>query len=282
MEAVKYTTAKPKQQETKSEFKPKFNEAMLPISNFIERADAMKESWGVTTLYSSGDLNLNEYLGGSKQGALGRKNGYEMVLIYGDTGKGKSTLGLNLVADAIKKGVKVGLMILEDDPADVVNRLRLIVGPEIDKANNVFFVADQSEGYTLDQALKAVELWFEQCDLILLDHLEYLWKGSVGQSERDKWTAQEIWMRRLNTLMKKNKKTIIMIQHTNKGGKDTQGMNKIMGSSSLQQTATKVIEFGRLDDGASYLRLWKTRFTPYRDHTLRININKFKISVDTV
>lgn len=275
-----YKDAKPKQ---KQEFRvePKFNAALLPVSDFIERADAMKDSWGVTDLYSSGDTHLNEYLGGNPKGAYGRPSGYEMVLIYGDTGKGKSTLGLNLVADPIKKGVNVGLMILEDDPADVLNRLRLIVGSEIDEAKNVFFLAEQSEGYTLEQALEAVETWFEFCDVILLDHLEYLWKGSVGQSERDKWTAQEIWMRKLNTLMKRKKKTIIMIQHTNKGGKDTQGMNRIMGSSSLQQTATKVIEFGRLDDGASYLRMWKTRFTPFRDNTLRIQINKFKISVET-
>lgn len=282
MDTVTYKTAKPKETTTKTQLNPRFNGALLPVSSFVERANAMKDSWGVTDLYSAGDPRLNEYLGGTSRGAYGRPEGYEMVLIFGDTGKGKSTLGLNLVADPIKKGKNVGLMILEDDPADVVNRLRLIVGPEIDEAKNVFFTADQSEGYTLDQALEAIENWFEFCDVILLDHLEYLWKGSVGQSERDKWTAQEIWMRRLNTLMKQTKKTIIMIQHTNKGGKDTQGMNKIMGSSSLQQTATKVLEFGRLDDGASYIRMWKTRFTPYRDHTLRLKIEAFKISVDVV
>lgn len=281
MATVDYEKLKPKKRTAFKKLEPKFNTKMLPLQDFIPRADAMKHSWGVTDLYSTGDLNLNLYLGGSPKGGYGRENGYEIVLIYGETGSGKSTLGLNLVAEPIKQGVNVGLMILEDDPADVVNRLRLIVGPDVDKASNVFFVADQSEGYTLEQALEAVDTWFEACDIILLDHLEYLWKGSVGQSERDKWTAQEIFMRRLNTLMKETQKTIIMVQHTNKGGKDTNGMNKIMGSSSLQQTATKVIEFGRLDDGASFLRLWKTRFTPFKDYALRLKVDKFKIEVET-
>ena len=265
---------------SQQEIKPHFNTALLPVNKFTKRADELIKDFGVTGMYSSGDLEINRYLGGTTVGAYGRKNGYELVLIFGDTGAGKSTLGLNLVVDPIRKGKRVGLMILEDDPSDVVNRMRMIYGPDIDEKNNVFFSDDQSNGYTLEQALDAIEDWLKVCDVILLDHLEYLWKGSIGQSERDKWTAQEIWMRRLNSLMKRTNKTIIMVQHTNKGGKDTKGMNQIMGSSSLQQTATKVIQFGRLEDGASFMRLWKTRFTPYRSKSLRLKVDKFKISYD--
>ena len=54
-------------------------------------------------------------------------------------------------------------------------------------------------------------------------------------------------------------------------------MNNIMGSSSLQQTATKVIEYGRAKDGTSSLRLWKTRFTPYRPDPIQIAIHNFKL-----
>ena len=97
----------------------------------------------------------------------------------------------------------------------------------------------------------------------------------MGQSERDKFTQQEIWMRRLNTLMKQTGKTIVMIQHTNKTKEE--GMERIKGSSSLQQTATKVIEFNRNQEGYTMLRLWKTRFTPYRNEPLKVRLNNFLI-----
>lgn len=255
---------------------PRFNQALVPLQEHIARADDAKDGWGTTDKYSTGVAELNRYLGGSDKGGYGRRKGYEIVLIFGEPGQGKSTLGLNLMLDPIKKGAKVGLMILEDDPADVLNRMRVMVGPSIDQARNVFFTNDQSEGYTLEQALEAIENWFKVCDVVFLDHLEYLWKGSVGQSDKDKWTAQEIWMRKLNLLMKKTGKTIVMVQHVNKAG-TAEGMNKIMGSSSLQQTATKVIEFGRNKEGVTMLRLWKTRFTPYRSEPIQITIDNFKL-----
>lgn len=253
--------------------RPHFNQALVPLQNFIEKADQLKDGWGVTDLYSTGCPELDDYLGGG----YGRRNGgYEIVLIFGNPGQGKSALGLNMMLDPIKQGKTVGLMILEDDPADVLNRLRLMTGGTIDSRHNVFFLAEQNEGYTLPQALDAVEKWFEICDVVLLDHLEYLWAGAVGQSERDKFTQQEIWMRRLNTLMKENGKTIIMIQHVNKG--QGEGMERIKGSSSLQQTATKVMEFNRDKDGLLKLRLWKTRFTPYRDKPIQLRLDNFLIS----
>lgn len=257
---------------SKKKIEPRFDQGLVPVQKHLARADEMKAGWGYTDRYSTGCGELDVYLGGG----YGRRKGYEIVLVYGNPGQGKSTIGLNFMVDPIRRGDNVGLMILEDDPADVVNRLRMIYGPDIDEARNVFFVNDQSEGYTLEQALDAIENWFKVCDVVFLDHLEYLWKGSVGQSEKDKWTAQEIWMRKLNLLMKRTGKTIVMIQHTNKSA-NAEGMNNIMGSSSLQQTATKVIEYGRGKDGASMLRLWKTRFTPYRNEAIQIAIDKFKL-----
>ena len=257
---------------SKKNIEPRFDQGLVPVQKHLERANEMKDGWGTTDRYSTGNPELDMYLGGG----YGRRKGYEIVLIYGNPGQGKSTIGLNFMVDPIRKGDNVGLMILEDDPADVVNRMRLIYGPEIDEARNVFFVNDQSEGYTLEQALDAIENWFKVCDVVFLDHLEYLWKGSVGQSDKDKWTAQEIWMRKLNLLMKRTGKTIVMVQHTNKSS-NAEGMNNIMGSSSLQQTATKVIEYGRDKSGVSLLRLWKTRFTPYRNDPIQIVIDSFKL-----
>lgn len=250
---------------------PKFKQALVPLQAHMERADELKQSFGRTDLYKTGSPKLDEYLGSG----FGRKSGYEMVLIHAEPGVGKSLLGLNMMIDPIKKGVNVGLMILEDDPADVLNRLRVMTDGEIDNTDNVFFADDQSEGYTLEQAMQAIEMWFDVCDVILLDHLEYLFVGAVGESERAQYQRQEVWMRRLNSLMKKNGKTIVMIQHTNKG--DGEGMGKIKGSSAFAQTCSKVISLKRGDHGNLMLMLQKTRFTPYRTNWIEVGVDRFRL-----
>lgn len=187
---------------------------------------------------------------------------------------GKSIFGLNMMLDPIMKGERVGLMVLEDDPADVVNRLRVMTNGAIDDASNVFFAEDQSQGYTLDQALQAVEEWFKVCDVIFLDHLEYLFAGALGESERDVFMKQAIWMRRLNSLMKGNGKTIVMVQHTNKT--QEQGLNKIKGSGAFAQTCTKIIEVNKIPGGTT-VKLWKSRFTITRDEWLELSLSNFRI-----
>lgn len=251
---------------------PEFKQALVPLQTHLGRADELKESFGKTDLYKTGSPALDAYLGGG----IGRKSGYEMVLIHAEPGMGKSLLGLNMMLDPIKKGLNVGMMILEDDPADVLNRLRMMTNNEIDEADNVFFADDQSGGYTLEQAMDAIEMWFDVCDVILLDHLEYLFVGSVGESERQQYQRQEVWMRKLNTLMKANGKTIVMIQHTNKGGDEN--MSRIKGSSAFAQTCSKVIFLKRGENGNLNLMLQKTRFTPYRTNWLEVKVDRFRVA----
>ena len=251
---------------------PTFNQALIPLQKHISKADELRDSFGRTDLYSTGSKQLDEYLGGG----FGRKNsGYEMVLIYGPSGSGKSLLGLNMMLDPILKGLNVGLMVLEDEPADVVNRMRVMTDGEIDNQHNVFFADEQNNGYTLEQALTAIEEWFSVCDIVLLDHLEYLFAGSVGESERNQFQKQEVWMRHLNGLMKRTGKTIVMIQHVNKSNSD--GVDKIKGSSAFVQTCSKVIEMKRNTDGNWSLKLQKTRFTPFRSAWFDIGIDRFKL-----
>lgn len=82
-------------------------------------------------------------------------------------------------------------------------------------------------------------------------------------------------MRKLNSLMKKNGKTIVMIQHTNKGGEE--GMSKIKGSSAFAQTCSKVIFLKRGNDGNLMLILQKTRFTPYRSTWIEVGVDRFRL-----
>lgn len=250
--------------------RPQFNKALLPLQSFIPKADSSKANFGRTDLYKTGSYHLDEYLGGG----YGREGNYEIILIFGNSGVGKSLVALNMVLDPIAKGKKVGLMILEDDPADVLNRMRAMTDGNIDNAQNVFFAADQSNGYTLEQAMEAIDKWFEKCDVILLDHLEYLFAGSVMESESQVWNKQAIWMRHLNSLMKKNGKTIILVQHVNKS--QAEGVDKIKGSGAFVQTCTKVIEVKRILNGWT-LMLHKTRFTPYRTEWQEVGVERFRV-----
>lgn len=237
-----------------------------PLPLFKDLADKAAKNNGVTDLYPTDDPVLNEYLGGG----IGRQSGYEIVLIFGPTGSFKSTLALNLAAPAIRQNKKVALWILEDAPEDVYNRLRSILGEDVKTYYNTWLLADQSQGYTITQAKSQLEQILNTADVLLLDHLEYLFSGSVGEPERDKWTKQEMFMRDINNIVKNSGKTVILVQHTNKSLGE--GMDQIKGSSALQQTATKVLSIKKISNESKNIkqydeRAWSDR---YNGNTLTI------------
>ena len=86
-------------------------------------------------------------------------------------------------------------------------------------------------------------------------------------------------MRKMNNVMKHTNKTLIIVSHTSKGGgKDgKQGVDKIIGSSAVAQVSTKVIEINRKEDGLHGIRLWKTRFTPYRYCGVQIRLDNMRV-----
>lgn len=235
------------------------------IGDFYDKAQEMKQHWGKTTLYTTGSRDLDHYFGGG----FGRQKGYEIVLLYGDTGIGKSTVALNWLAPAIKAGVKVGLLVLEDDMADVSNRLAAILSPqeyaEMNNRNNVRCLPEDAltRSWKLPDLLEYIEAWFNDgVDLILLDHIQFAFENAESIKGENEYIAQRVFMRSLNQLMKRVNKTIILISHINKAGM-AKGMNKIVGSSSIAQASTKVIEVSGEKDWENALRfqLWKSRFT---------------------
>lgn len=237
-----------------------------PLPLFKDLADKAAKNNGITDLYPTDDPVLNEYLGGG----IGRQSGYEVVLIFGPTGSFKSTLALNLAAPAIRQNKKVALWILEDAPEDVYNRLRSILGEDVKTYYNTWLLADQSQGYTITQAKSQLEQILNTADVLLLDHLEYLFSGSVGEPERDKWTKQEMFMRNINNIVKNSGKTVILVQHTNKSLGE--GMDQIKGSSALQQTATKVLSIKKISNESKSIKqydekAWSDR---YNGNTLTI------------
>lgn len=246
------------------------------IGDFKAEADELKQTYGVTNYFTTGHEKLDQYLGGG----FGRSNGYEIVLLYGSTGIGKSLVSLNMIAPAITSGRKIGLLILEDDMADASVRLSFILSPSeyanMNNARNVRCIPKDalSKSWKLEDLLKLIEEWFEAgIELILLDHLQFAFESAEAIKGENEYVAQRVFMQKLNQLMKKTKKTIILVSHINKDN-GSRGMNKIVGSGAIAQAATKVIEVSReKDTGDTVLRLWKSRFTRTPDHSWHMKLN---------
>lgn len=252
------------------------------LRDFAEEAAKLRQTWGRTDLFLAsnragrgreGGPNFNRYLGGG----YGRRDGYEIVLLYGDTGVGKSTVGLNFLQDPIEKGKRVGLLVLEDAGADVFIRLSNILGAEGTKkyimgGDSIHFMPQEDlvKSWNLDDLLNLIEEWFvdRKIDVIFLDHLQFAFEGAESIKGENEYISQRIFMQKLNQLMKKLEKTIILISHVNKSV-GAKGMSKIVGSGSIAQAATKVIEVEEdADMGTGALKIWyrKSRFTAKPKH----------------
>lgn len=255
------------------------------LRDFKEEADKLRATWGRTEHFSTGAKVLDDHIGGG----YGRKDGYEIVLLYGDTGVGKSTVGLNFLHDPIIKNNKVGLLVLEDAGADVYIRLSTILGTENTKkfitgSDNIHFMPQEDlvKSWNLDDLLKLIEEWFvdRKIDVIFLDHLQFAFEGAESIKGENEYISQRIFMQKLNQLMKKMNKTIILISHVNKAN-NAKGMAKIVGSGSIAQAGTKVIEVEEDKDmGVGALKIWlrKSRFTarPVHHYSMRLKDGKLE------
>lgn len=241
------------------------------LSDFNEEADKLLENDGKTNLYSFGEAGLDAYFGGG----YGKKDDYEIVLLFGDTGIGKSTFALNMVADPIRRGQKVGLLMLEDRGAAANLKLRKMLGQKIIDGNrtNIHFTPDDvvsgEKLWGLEDFIELIDEWFSvrKMDLILLDHIQYTFESAVGLKNENEYIAQRVFVRKLNYLIRKHNKTIILVSHINKSGQ-AKGMGKIIGSGGIAGSATKVIEILRDKDSEGMMRtmMWKTRHTASRFH----------------
>lgn len=255
------------------------NLGLRPANSLLEDARKDMGEWGTTDLYSTGDPILDEYLGGG----YGRKDGYEIMTIFGDTGMNKSTLATTMILDPALKGTQVAYFALEDDPKDVVRRMIVQCGDDEEKlkkiTSNVMFMPE-NDGYTLDMMADAIEDIFMVADIVVVDPLQFIFEASVAEKGETEFNRQRLFMRKMNNIMKHTNKTLIIVSHTSKGGggKDAKrGLDKIIGSSAVAQVSTKVLEIDRKEDGVQGIRLWKTRFTPYRFTGVQVRLNNMKV-----
>lgn len=260
----------------------KINLGMTPATALIDQAKAEMDSWGKTDLYSTGDQILDEYLGNSFTGGYGRKDGYEIITIFGDTGMNKSTFATSMILDPASKGTQIAYFALEDDPKDVVRRIMIQCNMDEEKVktitNNILFMPE-SDGYTLDAMAEAIEKIFDVADIVVIDPLQFIFEASVAEKGETEFNRQRLFMRKMNNLMKHTNKTLIIVSHTGKGGgKDARtGVDRIIGSSAVAQVSTKVIEINRKEDGLQGIRLWKTRFTPYRFCGVQVRLDNMVV-----
>jgi predicted ATP-dependent serine protease len=181
-------------------------------------------------------------------------------------------VALNLMTPAIRSGMKTGLLVLEDDMADVSVRMsQILIRSEYAAMNANSTVRclpkdELTKSWKLDDLLEYIEAWFNDgIEIILLDHLQFAFESAESIKGENEWIAQRIFMQKLNQLMKRVKKTIILVSHVNKAN-GSKGMDKIVGSGAIPQAATKVIEIS--DDklnGVIRLNLRKSRFTRKAD-----------------
>lgn len=241
---------------------------VVHLTDFDDEADKLKATYGQTSLYSMGSTDLDKYF----RGGYGRQNGYEIVVLFGATGIGKSTFALNMMLDPIRRGKRVGLLMLEDDGADVNLKLRKMLGhAEMHQHREQvhFTPADVVSGeklWGLEDLLGLIEEWFtlRNLDIILLDHLQFAFESAIAIQGENEYIAQRVFVRRINYLVRKLQKTIILVSHVGKNNQ-AKGMDRIIGSAGIAGSATKAIEVKR--DGEIMLtRYWKSRFTSVPDH----------------
>jgi predicted ATP-dependent serine protease len=237
------------------------------LTDFDTETNDLQKTYGTTPLYSTGSADLDKYL----CGGYGRPGGYEIVVLFGATGIGKSTLALNLIIEPIKKGAKVGLLMLEDDGPDVNAKIRKLFGGDFSKyREQIHFtpaeVVDGSKLWGLDELLVLIESWFTDrgLDIIILDPLQFAFESAIAIKGENEYISQRIFVRRINYLVRKLNKTIILVSHIGKNNQ-AKGMDRIIGSSGIAGSATKTIEIKK-DGGLMLARYWKSRFTPTPDH----------------
>lgn len=251
--------------------------------DFAQEAELLKANYGRTSLYSTSALKLDSYLGGG----FGRENAYEVVLLFGPTKIGKSTVALNFAGAAIKQGQRVGIMNLEDDSPDVFLRLAMIVGKQatedyILRGDTVHLMAPSAVGkpWKLTELIELIESWFtdRKIDLLVLDHLQFAFEAADFRGENE-YQAQRTFMRELNGLMRRVKKTIILVSHIGKAtGAAGVGVNKIVGSSGIAAASTKLIELSKDGSGQLWLQEWGSRFTATPDLPHPVRLDNLRLS----
>lgn len=249
--------------------KPKGHSETSFLDDFTAEADKNRDSFGKTELYSTGFWQLDKWMGGG----FGKAGSFEVVLVFGEPGVGKSTVAMQFMKDSVEKGVPQAWIILEDDLADANMRFRMMfhnveTGTKVlRKSGPRVLSPDMIEhGYSLDDVYNWIEARIaEGIELFLFDHIQFAFDDSEDAGEQNEIVRQRNFMKRLVGLFKRSHCTMVLVSHTNKD-RNNKAMGRILGSTAIAQTATKIIEVTRNQDGTSglVLSLLKNRHAKFQ------------------
>lgn len=248
--------------------------------NYITAAKKAEETFGRTPLYKFFDPKINELLGGG----LAKPNATNIILVYGGTGVGKTLLTLNILASAIREKKRFGHILLEDDVEEIYNRFKRIV----DKPSDIFKQyhallgpEKTKEQFTQQEALNYLEWWYRDLgiDIIVLDHIQFMFESSADGSQDNEWIRQRKFVQEINALVKKYKRTLVLVSHVKKGA--DMSLDSTTGSNAIPQVATKTLAIYRNATGQLCLKQDKTRYTkPYFDEIPIRFDNRFRLQYD--
>lgn len=252
--------------------------------NYTAEADKNEAEFGRTTDYAFYDDKLNEIF----CGGLAKPNATNIILVYGASGVGKSLISLNIIASAIREHKKFAHILLEDDPHESLIRLRKIIDPDskinadriINTSQHILIGPDDvGTKFSQEEALELFEQLFKELsvDIVILDHIQFLFEATATSVENE-WIRQRTFVQEINRIVKKYKKTIVLISHVKKGA--DMGLDSTTGSNSIPQVATKAIAIYRDEHKKLYLRQEKSRYTrPYFDE-IPIKFTNFVVQYD--
>lgn len=254
------------------------------IRNYAAEYEKFIGHEGVTDNYKFDDPQINRILGGG----VGRVGSFELCLIYGSSGAGKSVLAENLCWLAARKGEKICLMSLENDPAQTYGQLKRIFDNDklLNTCNMEFIGREQlKENFTIkDVGVEVRRLYNEALvDIVIIDHIQELLDLATKDEEFKDNQNDKVrkFMQEIQDAVSENKKTLVLVAHTNKS--KIGGMEGIYGSSALYQKATTVIEINKdPEDGTVAIKCHKNRnaFVPPHD-PLRISYkDRMRVKAD--
>ena len=201
-------------------------------------------------------------------GGVGLARGWHVV-VAGNTGLGKSLLGLNLAAAAIENGERVGYISLEMSEAQLATRLQAIVGAvDIRKlehgvgfdlseatkaADAVESIREDTGGcvytndspiYELAGIIEAMDLLSGEygCRFFVVDYLQLAWTGTADSLLRQitevshavRKTAQQLGVVSIG---------ISQLNRSTSAQKESPIAQGLMGGSSLENDADQVLIF---------------------------------------
>lgn len=233
-------------------------------SNHRVDADKVSKDFGRTPMYSFFDPKLNEFF----SGGLAKPNATNIILVFGQSGVGKSLFTLNILASAIREKKKFAHLILEDDAAEMLERFRKIVPEREIYASDHILLSERDfkEHFDQNEALELFENLYKDhfVDIIVLDHIQFLFEASADGSQENEWIRQRRFVQELNRIVKTYKKTLVLVSHIKKGQEI--GLDSTTGSNSIPQVATKAISIFRDENKQLCIKQEKSRYTkPYFD-----------------